>query len=83
VCWLEVGPGTLVKFSVPLAFLAHLEPEPGLELLWSPGKEGELPTFRRREPEPPDPELVREVRERYQRIRNSLETWQPHVPEDE
>jgi hypothetical protein len=82
LCWLEVGPGTRVKFSVPLSLLAHLNPQPGLDLLWSPGKKGELPTFRMGEPELPDPELIRQVNERYGRIRNTLKSWQPHLPED-
>ena len=49
VCWLEISPGNLVKFAVPLPLLAHLDPKRGLELLWDPGKEGESPTFWRRE----------------------------------
>jgi hypothetical protein len=83
VCWLEVGPGTLVKFAVPLPLLRHLDPQPGLELRWTPGTEGESPKFWRREPESPDPELIREVKELNQRFREGLKTWQPRLPEDE
>jgi hypothetical protein len=83
ICWLEISSGVQVKFSVPLTLLAHLEAKPGLELLWSPGKEGDLPIFWKREPEPPDADLIREVKARYQRIRNTLKNWQPHAPEDE
>jgi hypothetical protein len=82
VCWLEVGPGVRVKFSVPLALLRHLNPQPGLELLWSPGKQGESPTFWKREPERPDPAMIREVEELNRRFRESLKTWQPRLPED-
>jgi hypothetical protein len=83
ICWLEICPGDRVKFAVPLALLHHLNPQPGLELFWSPGKEGETPVFWKREPGPPDPELIREVEERYRRIRDTLRTWQPRLPEDE
>src|SRR5262249_35685637 len=71
LCWLEVSPGVRVKFSVPLTLLAGLNPQPNMELLWYLGKEGESPTFRKREPKPANPELVREVKERYQSIRNT------------
>jgi hypothetical protein len=83
ICWLEIAPGTLVKFAVPLALLSHLDPQPGLELLWSPGKERDAPTFWKRRPEPPDPERIREVRELNRRFREGLESWDPCLPQDE
>jgi hypothetical protein len=83
LCWLEVSPGVRVKFAVPLSLLQHVDPQPGLELLWSPGKEGESPAFWRREPEPPDPGMIREVKELNQRFRDSLKSWRPRLPEDE
>jgi hypothetical protein len=83
VCWLEVGPGTLVKFAVPLIHLRHLDPQPGLELLWSPGNEREAPLFWKREPKSPDPEMIREVRELNQRFREGLKNWKPRSPDNE
>ncbi len=82
VCWLEVSPGVRVKFSVPLALLRHLDPQPDLELLWSPGKEGESPTFWRREPEPPDPRLLREFEELTRRFHEDLKYRKPRLPRD-
>jgi hypothetical protein len=82
VCWLEVGPGVRVRFSVPLSQLRHLDPQPGLELLWSPGREGDLPEFRKREPEPPDPNLLREFEELSRRFHEDLKHREKHLPQD-
>jgi hypothetical protein len=82
VCWLEIAAGIRVKFAVPLDLLRHLDPQPGLEVLWSPGKERELPTFHKRIPEPPDPELLREVEELNRQFREKLKSWRPRSPDN-
>src|SRR5262249_38400491 len=82
ICWLEIGDGVRVKFSVPLPVLAHLEPQPGLELLWSPGKEGESPKFWKREPEPPNAELLAEFEELSRRFHDDLKHRKPRLPKD-
>jgi hypothetical protein len=82
VCWLEVGSGVRVKFAVPLPLLRHLNPRPGLELLWSPGKDGGDPEFWERPPETPDPNLIQEVKKLNHRFREGLKNWHPRVPEE-
>jgi hypothetical protein len=83
VCWLEVGPGVRVKFSVPLTLLSHLNPQPGLKLLWDPGKEGESPRFWKYEPEPPNPQLLDEFEKLSRRFHEDLKHRKPRLPKDE
>jgi hypothetical protein len=82
VCWLEVGPGTLVKFAVPLPLLRHLDPQPGLELLWSPGNAGVAPTFWKRHPEPPDRNLQRAFEELSRRFHEDLKHRKQRLAKD-
>jgi hypothetical protein len=83
VCWLEIAPGTLVRFAVPLHLLRHLHPERGLELCWSPGKGGEAPMFWRRLPEPPDPTLLSEFDALSRRFHEDLKHRKRRLPKDE
>lgn len=82
VCWLEVAPGTRVKFAVPIALLRHLAPQPGLELCWSPGTGSDDPTFWKRQPEPPDPALLREFDDLTRRFHEDLKHRKRRVPKD-
>jgi hypothetical protein len=82
LCWLEIAPGNRLLFSVPFAHIAHLNPQPGLELLWSPGKSGELPTFWKREPEEPDPQLLAEFEELTGRFHKDLKHRKQRLPKD-
>ena len=82
VCWLEVARGTLVKFAVPLPLLRHLDPQPGLELLWSPGNEREAPTFWKHQPEPAAPDLLREFEALSSRFHEDLEHRKRRLPKD-
>jgi hypothetical protein len=82
VCWLEIAPGTLVKFAVPLPLLRHLNPQPGLELLWFPGNEREAPRFWKPQPEPPDPTLLKEFEELSRRFHEDLKHRKRRSPNE-